>query len=141
MAFDLMLRGHSVSSTAFQETFFRPTAPTASPSVQSTTSTSPNREQQQLGGHADLAVNQHWLDVFRKAKQKYLEEQDHLHLSSTNHLYDNHRARAQKKMVERETFKEKPEQQNRAPCCISNDPAIVPPNTGKHRTNSKRHRT
>ena len=104
-----LLHGHSVTSTAFQETFLRPTAPTASPSVRPTTSTTPNREQQQqLGGHADLAVNQHWLDIFRIAKQKYLEEQDHLHLSSTNHLYDNHRARAQKKW-----WNEKPTKKNR----------------------------
>jgi hypothetical protein len=37
-----------------------------------------------------------------------LEEQDHLHLSSTNHLYDNHRARAQKKW-----WNEKPTKKNR----------------------------
>ena len=44
-----------------------------------------------------LAVSTNWLSFFRKAKQNYLDNQEELHQSSTNHLYDNHRERVQKK--------------------------------------------
>jgi hypothetical protein len=91
-----LLHGESMKPETFQNIFLRPDI-----SCESDTRLPSNvkveEEEEKEGQTFELSVNESWLQIFRKAKQKLLAEQSEQQLSTKNHLYDNHRERVQNK--------------------------------------------